>query len=418
MKVAFVNQPWNPVVPPLQSPDSIAILTHKLALGLKPSAEVAVYGRSKFKVQNHRVDHLDYRLMPVIGDYLLLKAMAPWHRFRNAARPFFSSPLYYRGYIRQIARDLRRRHSDIVHIHTFSHFVHKIRTVCPEVKLVLHMHDNSLAFRAADLIESQLEGVDLVLGCSNFITNNIRIRYPELAERCETLFNGVDAYYFQGAAESAPPADNRPMRLLFVGRISPEKGVHVLIDAFKHVLRKYPRIQLDIIGPRWVAFKPFIDPLDKDLCLKKLNGFFEKPASYFQFLKDKLSPADDGKVNFIGAIPHHALLYYYRRSDILINPSLCEAFGMSLVEAMACRCPVIATRVGGMIDIISEGQNGVLVERDDPKALAEAILELLCNPERRQAMGIYGRQKILELFTWQRIADSLFEKYRRLLERQ
>jgi glycosyltransferase involved in cell wall biosynthesis len=203
-----------------------------------------------------------------------------------------------------------------------------------------------------------------------------------------------------------------------VGRISPEKGVHVLIDAFKHVLRKYPRIQLDIIGPRWVAFKPFIDPLDKDLCLKKLNGFFEKPASYFQFLKDKLSPADDGKVNFIGAIPHHALLYYYRRSDILINPSLCEAFGMSLVEAMACRCPVIATRVGGMIDIISEGQNGVLVERDDPKALAEAILELLCNPERRQAMGIHGRQKILELFTWQRIADSLFEKYRRLLERQ
>ena len=239
-----------------------------------------------------------------------------------------------------------------------------------------------------------------------------------MAERCQTLFNGVDADYFKSPAKPPPPKDNDSMHLLFVGRISPEKGVHVLIDAFKHVLRKYPRIQLDIIGPHWVAFKPFIDPLDQDHCLKKLKSFFETPASYFKFLKDKLSPADDSKVNFIGAVPHHALLSYYQRSDILINPSLCEAFGMSLVEAMACRCPVIATRVGGMIDIISEGQNGVLVERDDPKALAEAILQLLNNPERRQAMGMYGRRKILELFTWQRIADSLFEKYRRMFGRQ
>ena len=87
---------------------------------------------------------------------------------------------------------------------------------------------------------------------------------------------------------------------------------------------------------------------------------------------------------------------------------------MSLVEAAASQLPVVATRVGGMPEIIEEGVTGLLVAANDPVALAEAILTLLRDEGKRRAMGQAARRRAERLFNWQRITDSLWRCYQQL----
>jgi glycosyltransferase involved in cell wall biosynthesis len=98
----------------------------------------------------------------------------------------------------------------------------------------------------------------------------------------------------------------------------------------------------------------------------------------------------------------------------LINPSLSESFGMSLVEAMAHGVPVIATCVGGMVEIVEMSKGGILAEPDDPRALADAILQLLSDEELRRSMGAAGQQSIPKHFSWDKIAEDLSCLYSRL----
>ena len=84
---------------------------------------------------------------------------------------------------------------------------------------------------------------------------------------------------------------------------------------------------------------------------------------------------------------------------------------MSLVEAMASETAVIATRVGGMPEIVIEGETGLLIEQDNPKALADAIIQLLGNEALRASMGIKGRERARELYDWRAISDSLLTLY-------
>jgi glycosyltransferase involved in cell wall biosynthesis len=92
-----------------------------------------------------------------------------------------------------------------------------------------------------------------------------------------------------------------------------------------------------------------------------------------------------------------------------------ESFGMPLVEAMASATPVVATRGGAFPEIVEHGRTGVLVERSDAPALADAILQLLSNPDQRDAMARAAVERASTMFSWDRIAEDLVEKYERIL---
>ena len=85
---------------------------------------------------------------------------------------------------------------------------------------------------------------------------------------------------------------------------------------------------------------------------------------------------------------------------------------MSLVEAMASELPVVATRIGGMVEIVQEGETGCLVEKDDPEAIATAVIQLLDDEQLRTTMGQNGRQRVRELFDWKQITARLLSLYR------
>ena len=175
MKIAFVNQPFNPISPPVETPDSLSILTYELAHRLARSHDVIVYamkGRSQKKVE--KLGGIEYRRVSVALDRLR-KPLEFFDRkgWSNIRRPFCSSSLYYFSYIFQIAMDLRRQNCDIVHIHTFAHFVPILRRLNPDIKIVLHMNDHSLTQRDRERTSRQLKKADLLISASNFLTEII-----------------------------------------------------------------------------------------------------------------------------------------------------------------------------------------------------------------------------------------------------
>jgi len=105
-----------------------------------------------------------------------------------------------------------------------------------------------------------------------------------------------------------------------------------------------------------------------------------------------------GRIMFTGKIPPNEVPYYYAMSDIVVVPSLQEAFGLVVSEALACGKPVIGTNVGGIPDQIIDGYNGFLVQPRDPKEIAEKTLRLIENPEEAKRMGLNGRKMVEEKF--------------------
>ena len=93
-----------------------------------------------------------------------------------------------------------------------------------------------------------------------------------------------------------------------------------------------------------------------------------------------------------------------------------EGFGIPPVEAMAAGIPVVATRSGAITETVKDQETGFLVEKNDPEALAKAILTLLQDDARAERMGRAGRQRAMERFTWDRVADRMYTRYRDLYQ--
>ena len=102
-------------------------------------------------------------------------------------------------------------------------------------------------------------------------------------------------------------------------------------------------------------------------------------------------------------------------SDVTVVPSLQEAFGLVVSEAMACGKPVIGSNVGGIPDQIVDGYNGFLVEPKDPLKIAERILWSIDNPEAIKSMGINGRRIVEEKYDIEKRADNIISLYKQLL---
>ncbi len=414
MRIAFISQPIDEVLPPHQS--SVGIWTYQIARRLASHHRVTVLAKW-MRAQREAMasvpprEEVHYRFIRSLPNRVWLKASSEISRRRPPRRPLFASGIYNLEYALQAALSARRHRADIIHIHNNSQFVPTIRALNPDAKIVLHMHCEWLTQLDPAIIEPRLQQVDLIIGCSNYITQKIQAQFPSLSERCRTIYNGVDVSLFSPAnnsqAEDAPDGK----RILYVGRISPEKGVHVLVDAFHKVAERIPDARLELIGSAGSAPVEFLVALSDDEKVTRLTQFYQ--GDYLAQLRNRIDPDLASRVVFAGTLPHERLVERYRRASVLVNPSLSEAFGMSLVEAMATGVPVVAARTGGMMDIVEDGKTG---EPDDPGALAEAILRTINNANVKEKMGEAGRVRAQTLFSWEQIGETLIHQYRQLLE--
>lgn len=408
MKIAFVSQPWNSLRPPVRG-GSIAIWTYQVARRLAGRHQVTIYSARRGRDEPPVIveDEIRYRLLSTSGDRLMARLTDPLAAARGPRRPPFWSPRYFRLYAERIAVDLARSRPDVIHIHNIAPFAPVLRQACPGAAIVLHMHCDWLAELDPVLTARHLEAVDLVVGCSGHVVGTAGKCFPDL--RTAIVPNGVDLDYFRPALE--PPEDQR-RDILFVSRISPEKGVHVLCEAFNLVARRHPQARLRIVGSEGSAPKEFLIDISRDPRVRALARFY--PGDYAAACRELLDEPAGRRSDFPGHLPHDALVAAFHDAAVIVAPSLTESFGMSLAEAAACARPTIGTLIGGIPEVIADGRTGLLVEPGNAALLAEAIDALLTDPAARMAMGAEGRARAERLFSWDAVAEALIEGYRRL----
>lgn len=244
----------------------------------------------------------------------------------------------------------------------------------------------------------------------------------------KAIYNGVQID--SGASQITLNPENMSFKsdkrnLLFVGRVSPEKGLHVLLEALEKVVFYFPEVHLNIVGSITGSLPQHIlIDLDKnDEKIANLKSFYipdkktGKVLTYFEQLQKQLPPELAQYVSFHGSVAHAELDKYYREADIFINSSFSEAFPIPIPEAMGRSLPVIGSRVGGIPEAIVHGKTGLLVDSGDVHALAEAILSLLNNDNLGIEMGKSGYERAYELFSWEKVSQSLFNEYNNICEK-
>jgi glycosyltransferase involved in cell wall biosynthesis len=416
MKIAFVHEPKFRI---LVHSQSIPILTYEIARRLvHQDCEVTIYAAGdRTRRKTAKQEGIHYCGLPTGLDPLLFKACKGWQkltRMKSRDRPLFASQLYYPSYGFQLANELRKQQFDIVHLNHLFQYIPIIRAFNPTIKIVLHMHIDWLAQLNQKMLEAQLKSVDLILSCSQYITNRIQQRFPHLANRCQTLHNGVDTHQFTQNHPVTVSSEATEPSLLFVGRVSPEKGIHTLLDAFELVLKEYPKTKLAIVGKEAMLAPDELFISDEDEKTQELKSFY--PGSYLEKLHQRMSEKVAAQVTFTGAIRHSKLPDYYHNASIFVFPSLWhEPFGMTLVEAMAAGLPVVATEVGGVPEIVEVEKTGFLVERGNVEQLADRLIKLLADEQVRHSMGQSGQQRVLAHFAWENVVKNLFVQYQKLL---
>jgi glycosyltransferase involved in cell wall biosynthesis len=404
MKIAFVQQPFGGVIQPGKHGDSLSVLVWELARRLAVSCEVIVYDRRlPDQPETETVEKVQYRrLSPAYQEDLLVRGLKRLSRFRDPRRPLFASRWFQRSHIGPIARDLRRQRCDFVVVENMPQYPSIIRKFNPATRIALHMHCEWLNQLDRRMISRQLQSVDLILGVSNYITRRARAALPEHAARCQTLLNGCDASRFQPVGRNG----SGPKRLLFLARLTPEKGVHVLIEAFRLIADRYPEAELDIVGPESVTPPSFVTAISDNPATRDLARWHG--TSYLASLKQAVAPALAERIHFWGQVTHEESANYYANAYAYVHPSVWdEPMALPLFEATAAGLPVIATSTGGTPEVVLHGETGLLVPANDPRAFADAISQLLDNPDLCRRMSEAGREWAVSKLSWDRASNDL-----------
>jgi glycosyltransferase involved in cell wall biosynthesis len=420
LRIAIVFMPINEIRPPVAL-NSLAssgdVVMDEIAHRLARSHDVIAYcarGEGQQKVEHF--GGVEYRRVSTWLDCRLLhrrkiRRLIDLVHWGNGPQPLINSPLWYRHFISEVVADLSLLDCDIIHIMNISQFVPVVRARLPKVRIVLHMHCQWLEQLDAAVIKQRIDAADLVLGVSNFIAAGVKRRFPSLVPRCSHVYNAVDISLFA----KPPGVEPKPKRLVYVGRLAPEKGVHVLLDAFQMVLAQHPDAHLELIGPERVFPREALFPACNDPHVLELEEYF-RPGVYADLLRAKVSELPSDSVSFLNeGVRFTEVVPHYHSASIFTFPSVCEeSFGMPLLEAMASAVPVVATRGGAFPEIVKHGRSGLLVERSNVRALAVAILQLLSNPDQRDAMARAAFERASTMFSWDRVTEDLLEKYDRL----
>ena len=411
VRLAFVNQPWNQAVPPVDS-GSVAIWTYQVARSLAADADLAVVSRRVPGVQTMIThDGVCYRRVPSRPE-----PFGPVARLRrlfvnDSVLPRFATPNYYAAYFRRVASDLAFWCPDVVHVHNLFQALPVLHDKLPKARIVLHMHCEWLSQLPSEHVKSYLQAADWIATCSDHVREALTDALPEWFDRSSTLPNGVDTTAFAPCDERSSVIS--PKTILFVGRISPEKGIHLLIGAFQKIAERFDDVKLLIVGPDAPTPAEFLVDLSVDSVVKDLQRFYGA-ETYGNTLRKQVPDYLADRVSFAGAVSHAELRDLYRNAAVLVNPSLSESFGMSVIEAMACGCPVVVARTGGMKSVVRHEVNGLVVSPSDSDALAASVSRLLADPVLARRLAAAGRMHTVELYDWTKVAAQTLELHRRL----
>lgn len=292
--------------------------------------------------------------------------------------------------IRKAVQELIRAFQpDIIHLHPSGPellFHLQISRVMP-MPTILTIHNN-YSLQNVKLSDDTgfgkaLRQADWVTAVSNDALAWLRAGIPSLKFNSSVVHNGIPSQPL-----SPQPLPWKPAHLLYVGRLAPQKGLDILLDAFSLVLARFPSTKLMIVG----------------------EGV-ERVALESQAAALNIT----AHIEFKGRVEPQAVPALLNQATMFVMSSLYEGLPMVALEAAQMGRPIVATRAGGLPEAVIHNRTGLLVEPQNPAALADAIITLLSDPQRATRYGAAGRALVEEHFTIETCAAAYEQHYHRLL---
>ena len=384
----------------------VEYLTRELANleGKKHSVEVLCFGNQKENAGNLTVEGID----PGIA----LPYQDPRHRkFMDT----LSRNIVMAGSVAE---------ADIVHCHTwYSHLAGCLLKPLVKARLVLTTHSLEphrpwkveqlgTAYQASSWVEkTAYENADGVIAVSESMRRDVHDLYGVPFEKIGVIYNGIDLNEFRHSPNPEVLASyqinpDKPF-VLFVGRITRQKGIIHLVNAIQHISKD---IQIVLC-----AGAPDTEEVGREMASK---------------VEEAQIKSHNDIIWISRIIPKKDLVALYSHASLFICPSVYEPFGIINLEAMACGTPVVASATGGIPEVVVHNETGLLIsfepvssadfEPRDPERfsydLATAINNLLANPDKAEAMARKSRQRVEQHFSWSSIAQKTLEFYKGLLK--
>jgi len=244
-----------------------------------------------------------------------------------------------------------------------------------------------------------MKRADALIAVSQYTKKELTEFYNISEEKIHVIYNGVDIQKFKPPSRNKTelrrelglaPSDRK--MILFVGRLYSRKGLPTLLQAAKTVVKDFKNTQFVISGG---GFKQNEEKLMK---LTRQHGI-------------------EDKVSFVGYFPDEKLPNLYAAADIFVLPALYENFPFAILEAQSTGLPVVSTRVGGIPELVIDGQSGLLTNPGDHEQLADAIVRLLQDSSFAEKLGIKARRLVEEKFAWPLVTSQVIGLYQKTAQK-
>lgn len=275
-------------------------------------------------------------------------------------------------------RCLRNLRIDIVHIHFGGRSVRGLARAATGAKIIMHLHSRILEPQGLVPVSFSARGVDAVVAVSKAVASRV------VDGRARVIYAGIDA----PSADSPSPSHGASSEIILgtAGRLIALKGIEYLLQAAAALQSEFPGIRVEIAGAG-----PQREKLEETVAQIGLAG----------------------RVKFLGWVDD--VQWVLPRWDVFVMPSLEEGFPIAALDAMAAGLPVIASSVGGIPELVVDGETGWLVPPADVATLVSRLRPLLCDPEQRQSMGAAGRDRVRDHFSLVQMTQDFTQLYDELV---
>ncbi|WP_296383351.1 glycogen synthase [Winogradskyella sp.] len=315
--------------------------------------------------------------------------------------------------------------ADIVHCHTwYSHFAGIMAKLCYGVPLVITTHSLEplrpwkreqlgRGYDASSWIEkAAIEMADVLIAVSEETKEDVFKHFDVDESKIEVVYNGIDLKEYVVVSETSVldeyGIDKSKSYVLFVGRITRQKGIIHLVNAIKYI--------------------------DEDIQVILCAGAPDTPEIAME-MEDSVKEASKTRDNIIWIdkmLDKKDIIQLYSHADVFCCPSIYEPFGIINIEAMACETAVVASAVGGIKEVVVEGETGLLINLEQQKSapfepvnpdqfsrdLAEGVNKVIDNKELQLKMAKNGRTRVEEFFDWEAIAKQTEAIYKSLIDKK
>lgn len=313
--------------------------------------------------------------------------LSRWFKISNTP----INPMWYF----QIKNIIKKEKPDVINAHTPVPFISDVTArVCGDIPFILTYHtgammlkgklleDLLIKFYESSILKLTLKKAKKIICSSDFVRFDFLKDY---AKKTITITPGVDINRFK------PKISNSKNKILFVGGLKEAekyKGLEYLLSAVNIIKKNIKDVKLTVVGEG--DYIIYYKRLCKNIGIKR-------------------------NVDFKGRLIGRKLVEQYQKSNVSVLPSLSESFGIVLLEAMACKKPVIGSNIGGIPYVIDNGKNGLIVPSKDPEALAKAIIKILKNPKLAKKMGRNGHKNVIDNFTWNKQIKKAKDLFRDII---